>query len=123
MIDAAGTTPVILGTLDLGSNGDHRLLLDGNRLLVMSTTYSGGDPVPVDDGPVTAMPISGDPFAPAWEPLTSLRLVDLSDPATPTVIDASSVDGSVLGARLVGGDRPGRRAQRSHPPVRRSGRR
>lgn len=95
VIDAAGGTPVLRGTLGLGPDGDHRLLLDGNRLLVMSTTYSGG-------GPVSAQPAGGDSFVPGRQ-LTSLRLVDLSNPSSPTVIDAMSVDGSVLGARLVGG--------------------
>jgi hypothetical protein len=74
------------------------LLLDGNRLLVMSTTFSGGGVQP----PGIAEPAVDSTFAP-WEPLTSLRLVDLTNPAKPTVIDAASVDGSVLGARLVGG--------------------
>ena len=32
VIDAAGGTPVLLGSLGLGGNGDHRLLLDGDRL-------------------------------------------------------------------------------------------
>ncbi len=96
IIDTTGGTPVLLGSLGLGEDGDHRLLLDGTRLLVLTTTWSGGAH-PVDD----AAP-SSQPFAPS-EPLTTLRIVDISNPAAPAVIDDVSIDGSLLAARLVDG--------------------
>lgn len=98
VIDTTGGTPVLRGSLDVGADGDHRLLLDGTRLLVMTTTWSGGI-YPIDDGPALMTSL---PFVPS-EPLTTLRRVDLTNPAAPVVTEDISIDGTVLSARLIDG--------------------
>jgi hypothetical protein len=97
VIDTTGGTPVLRGTLALG-DGDHRLLLDGTRLLVMTTTQSGGDVRPLD-GPTASSTVPYDPEP----PVTRLLLVSLANPAAPVGVDSVSIDGYVLAARLVGG--------------------
>ncbi|CAN5515916.1 hypothetical protein BH20ACT2_BH20ACT2_05720 [soil metagenome] len=86
VVDASGATPLLAATLDLGQ-AYHELLLDGDRALVLS---SGG------------IGLASDSRAPTTS-RTTVRVVDLADPARPAVVDTLEVDGSVVGARLVDG--------------------
>jgi hypothetical protein len=94
--DAAGGTPVLRGSLDLGDDADHRLLLDGSRLLVMSTSWWPGGVEPGSADSAIGSPVSSGP-------LTTLRLIDLSTLSAPVLVDSTTVNGLVLGARLVAG--------------------
>jgi hypothetical protein len=77
--------PVVVGTLDLPSDEYATgLLLHGDRVLVLS---SGG-----------ATSGSG-----AWSEVAVLHLVDLTDPAAPTIVETLRIDGGVVSARLVDG--------------------
>jgi hypothetical protein len=77
--------PVVVGTLDLPSDEYATgLLLEGDRLLVLSS------------GSATSG--SG-----AWSEVAVLHLVDLTDPADPTITDTLRIDGGVVSARLVDG--------------------
>lgn len=78
--------------------GDGDLLMSGDRVLVRSSTWAQ-DPVPGTEskaaGGVEYMRIAG-------HPRTRLTLVDVADPEEPSVLSTFEVDGTVLGARMVG---------------------
>ena len=105
-IDARAGEPKLLGSLTLDGYG-HELLLDGNRLLVLS-----GAPIFYDDVIGVPMPTTGAPEPrPAARAATSpvpgaqastLSLVDVSDPAAMKVLRTMSVGGGYLSARLTG---------------------
>ena len=80
--------PRLVGTLDLAHVAG-RLLLVGDRALVLST---GSGPIP-----------ELIPGAPAPRPTTIVTVVDLKDPARPSVARTHTIDGSYVDARLVGG--------------------
>ncbi|MGH9001719.1 MAG: beta-propeller domain-containing protein, partial [Acidimicrobiia bacterium] len=82
-----------------GNGGDHELLLAGDRLLVRSSTWVA-EAAKVAPG-FAEGGVALDMIAPGRN-RTLLTLVDVSDPAAPTVVSTYEVDGHVLGARLVG---------------------
>jgi uncharacterized secreted protein with C-terminal beta-propeller domain len=88
-----------LGSLELEGWG-HQMLLDGNRLLVISQTAPyGADPTPYGDGPVP----SGD-FVPGFAAaVTQLKEIDVSDPAAMKVRATERIRGEHLSSRLSGG--------------------
>ena len=47
-LDAADGTPKLVGALDLAGSGGHQMLIRGDRVLVMTTTYSGAPGIAVD---------------------------------------------------------------------------
>jgi uncharacterized secreted protein with C-terminal beta-propeller domain len=96
-VDARSDTPVILGSLVLDSFGGE-LLLDGNRLLVLS---SSGYSTTFSD--VVAPSPAARKAAPAYYvPASTLTEIDVSDPAAMKVVKTMSVDGSYVSARLNG---------------------
>ncbi|MEA2297134.1 MAG: hypothetical protein QOF77_70 [Solirubrobacteraceae bacterium] len=101
---STGPAPRLLGSLDLGSGAlDAQLLLRGARLIVISS--SGGYPIgvgfgrPGGGGPPTstASPIPYSPVA-----ATTVREVDVRDPAAMRVTRTMTVDGRFVDARQNG---------------------
>lgn len=107
IVDLAGDTPVLQGSLDLptGTQGgggipagidQPQLLVEGDRVLAIAQGW-GGDG---GDGPMT------DDLPNRWTPggpSTELTLVDVADRTAPRILERLSVDGTLLGARLVDG--------------------
>ncbi len=92
VVDA--TAGKLVGRLDLGAAA-HQLLLDGNRLTVVTSTWPGMGPMPVGreiwPGPSTGAAT------------TLVRVVDVGDPASPTVLSETELEGSALATRAAGG--------------------
>jgi uncharacterized secreted protein with C-terminal beta-propeller domain len=113
-IESAG--PRVLGTLDLGDAGSgQQMLLEGDRLLVLSTTYAQDPPIyspgssgssPGSPGVATSPPIATPAIAPLpfyfSRPQAVLTEVDVSDPAAPKVVKTLTVDGAYVDARQTG---------------------
>ncbi|HEX4520027.1 MAG TPA: beta-propeller domain-containing protein [Gaiellaceae bacterium] len=100
-VSVAGGAPRIAGTLSLGSGAANaQLLLDGNRLLVITNQIPLRYPFP---GPIAAASsaIKASPYV-AWGATTQLSEVDVSDPSAMKVTQTLSVDGTFVDARLVG---------------------
>lgn len=109
---AAGDTPTPVGALRLpGLGADAQLLKVGDRLLVLSGGgYGYGYPtvrasaapasptVDVAPAPTVATRPASPRYAP-YTPETTVRLVDISDPAHPRLVETLKVDGTLLGAR------------------------
>ena len=97
--DVSGDAPTLRSTTDLPlAGGDLQLLLDGDRLLVIGSGYGAVVPYADDlDGRAASS------IAPTDAPTTELAVLDVSDPTRPAVVDQLSVDGSLLGARMVDG--------------------
>ncbi|CAN5796677.1 beta-propeller domain-containing protein [soil metagenome] len=93
VVDVTGD-PTQLATVDLGDAWDSQLLLDGDRLLVLSASERA---TPVDGASADSL-VSG-----GWSQFTVLHLYDVSDPADPTVTETLTLDGRHLSARLVDG--------------------
>lgn len=93
VVDITGDDPVELGSLAMRDAYDARLLLDGDRLLVTSSAYGilpfAGERI------ADAMPYGGE--------ITTVTLVDVSDPSSPEVVERLTVDGATVSARLVDG--------------------
>ncbi|WP_165367535.1 beta-propeller domain-containing protein [Phytoactinopolyspora endophytica] len=91
-VDITGDHPEEVGSLKLTDDyADAELLLEGDRAVVFVQGWT-----PVDAGPA--------PSETAWErPMTTVLLVDLSDPADPTVESSLEIDGNHLDARMVDG--------------------
>lgn len=87
-VDTGAPRP--LGSLQLPGGGEHQLLVQGDRALVIS----GGGVVPVDD--VVEAPIAPQPQG------TVLTEVDVRDPAAMRVIRTLTVDGLYVSARQTG---------------------
>jgi hypothetical protein len=85
--DVSGAEPRRVGVVPLDRMGDPELLLSGDRAVVIGAE--------VDD------PAAGAPFTPP-PPRTWVRTYDLSDPSTPTLVDARRYDGTLVSARQVG---------------------
>ena len=99
VLDVAGE-PRLLGNLDL-EEAAGRLLLVGDQALVLS---SGSGP-----------PSGGTGAAGSLRPTTIVTVVDLKDPAKPTLTRTHTIDGGYVDARLVGG--VARIVTRSSPDV------
>lgn len=94
--------PKLVGSLDLGSSGyGSQLLLDGDRLLVISAA-TAVEPVPFGASrPTTgATSIYPSPYYDRGQ--TTIERVDVSDPSAMKVIGAMSIDGSFVDARQNG---------------------
>jgi hypothetical protein len=96
-LDVTGGRPQALGTLEV-TGGAGELLLSGDRLLVISHTWTA-EPMPTESQ--FAEKATADMVMPGRE-RTALRLVDVSDPARMRVISTLEVDGHLAGARMVG---------------------
>jgi len=88
----ADGTPKLVGSLALAGSYGHQLLLRGDRVLVMSTSYGGAPGVAVDSTRVA--------FASSTVVLSE---VDVSNPAAMAVRRTMQLDGSLVDARLHGG--------------------
>ena len=84
-----------LGALRLKDSWGSEIMLDGDRVLVLGHGQGGDMPMPLMDtrmvGPEMASPIS------------TLRLVDISDPSSPQVVSTVTLDGDYVSARLIDG--------------------
>jgi hypothetical protein len=106
IVDLAGDTPVLQGSLDLPAGtqgggipagiGQPQLLVEGDRALTIAQGWgaTGGDGPMTDDLPGRWTP---------GVPSTELTLIDVSDRTAPRILERLSVDGTLLGARLVDG--------------------
>jgi hypothetical protein len=122
-LDVDGGSARRIGRLALGALWDARLLLAGDRLLVLGAGGGGVVPAPgaapgrvsgspVPEAPATAAaPLPDMVPGPAQE--TILRLVDVSDPSHLRVLESLRLEGRLLGARRAGG---GVRVVVSTPP-------
>jgi uncharacterized secreted protein with C-terminal beta-propeller domain len=87
-IDVTGAQPKLVGTLDLDGAHGHQLLIRGDRLLVLSSSYGG-------------VPIAADVIIAASQVV--LSEVDISDPAVMKVLRTMAMEGALVDARLTGG--------------------
>jgi len=94
-IDAAASTPVPLGSLELPGES-HELLVHGDRALVIATLGFGGD------GPVAIAGQVGTVPPREWLGRTRLLELDVSDPRAMRVLRTLDVEGGHVGARLTG---------------------
>ena len=92
-LDAGDGAPKIIGSLDLTGTGAHQMLIRGDRVLVMTTSYSGGGPgIAVDSSRI------------AYNSTTVvLTEVDVSNPGAMAVRRTMALDGQLVDARLHGG--------------------
>lgn len=95
-VDARSPQPKLLGTLDLGDQGQ-QLLLHGNRLLVVGTKFV--DPPPREGGGAGAASSVAPQY---YRPITMLTEVDVSDPSAMKMIRTELVEGNYVSARLTG---------------------
>ena len=91
-LDASGSSPKLVGSLDLAGSGGHQLLLRGNRLLVMSTSAGYGGPSAAVAGDIA--------YARSSALLTE---IDVGDPAQMAVRRTMRLDGAFVDARMTGG--------------------
>ena len=88
-----------LSSLRIPNAWGNEILLDGDRLLVLG--YGQGEVMPMDVG-VGA--VERGMIAPEMAaPISTLRLVDISDPTEPEVVSTVTLDGEYVSARLAGG--------------------
>ena len=102
VIDVSGDQPRKLAEVDLRQQGwDHQLMLDGDRLLVLTR---GQGPLPTgvaeDAGDAAREGISMP--APGAES-TTVTVIDLSAPAAPKTVSTLTLEGSYVSARMVDG--------------------
>jgi uncharacterized secreted protein with C-terminal beta-propeller domain len=91
-LDVTGAEPKLVGSLELAGDGGHQMLIRGDRVLVMTTSYGGGGIV------------SDSAFAPEFRTTTALiSEIDVSNPAAMTVRRTMTLDGAFVDARLHGG--------------------
>ncbi|MCB0880831.1 MAG: beta-propeller domain-containing protein [Thermoleophilia bacterium] len=92
-----GDTPRQVGSLALtGLSSDAQMLRVGDRVMIMSSGWGGGVATPAAD--VVSPRVA---YMPGQE-TTVVRLVDVSDPAAPRLVQTLSVDGALVGARRPG---------------------
>ena len=87
-LDVTGDKPRLVGTLALDGAYGHQLLLRGDRLLVMSSSYGG-------------VPMAADVIISASQVVISE--IDISDPAALKVRRTMTAEGAFVDARLTGG--------------------
>ena len=87
-IDVTGASPRLVGTLALDGHYGHQLLLRGDRLLVMSSSYGG-------------VPMASDVIISASQVVISE--IDVSDPAALSVRRTMTMEGALIDARMTGG--------------------
>jgi hypothetical protein len=92
VIDVRADEPRTIGSVDLPDDAyDHKLLLRGDKLLVISTGFEALGPQPTERGY----------YLPSVT-TTTLSQVDVNDPAAPKVVRTQTVDGRFVDARLHG---------------------
>ena len=102
-VDTAGEAPTISDSLELprragpgGRVADYQLLVSGDRLLAIGTSYGYG--VAVDGGEVGAATDIAYPV----QPRTVIAEVDVSNPTAMEITRTMAYDGSFVSARLTG---------------------
>lgn len=97
VVDVSGPTPTLLTTQSLpAESGNAQLLLAGDHLLVIESGWLGMVPF-ADEAVARSIELA------SGAGTTELTILDVSDPADPAVVQRLSVDGSLLGARMVDG--------------------
>ena len=86
--DVTGVTPRLVGTLGLDGAYGHQLLLRGDRLLVMSSSYGG-------------VPMASDVIISASQVVISE--IDVSNPAAMSVRRTMTMEGALVDGRMTGG--------------------
>jgi hypothetical protein len=99
VVDLTGPSPALAGRVTVPGEGDTRLLLHGDRALAL-TEQSRFRIEPAIAGRATPPGFLPQPPEP---PGTRLTLIDLSRPATPTVLSSVVVDGDLVDARMIDG--------------------
>jgi hypothetical protein len=99
-VDLAGETPRLAGSLRLGTGWGHRLFVSGDRVFIF--TQGDGWAVPFVDDVIGDADRISSPY-PYGTPRTQVLEVDVSDPASMSVIRTLTVDGGYVSARAVGG--------------------
>jgi len=117
VVDVADpAAPAVRSSTPLVS-GSGELLLAGDRLYVLQTTWGGWlpEPLPADARPAIGADVIMPPGP--WSPeRTSITQLDVSDPTAPRVERTWSVEGALVSARLV--DEVARVVVRSNPSAR-----
>ena len=110
--DITGKAPRRLGSLDFAVDGHKpaELLVIGDRVVVFSTGYGGrGGPGVLEDRAVvgssgrSSAGSSGSSTWVGWSQSSTVRIVDISDPAKPNVVSTLTLEGQYVSARLVAG--------------------
>jgi uncharacterized secreted protein with C-terminal beta-propeller domain len=83
-----GARPQLLSSLALGESYGHQMLLRGDRLLVMGTSFGGG-------------PFAADVIVSASQ--VTLTEIDVSDPSAMRVLRTMTMEGALVDARLTEG--------------------
>ena len=98
-VNVSGATEKLAGSLDLGANGTNaQLLLDGNRLLVISTPpFARLRHAAADPGCAARLALLG------YGSQTVISEVDVSNPASMAVTQTMTVNGRFVDARQSGG--------------------
>ena len=91
-LDAGDGAPKLVGALELTGSGAHQMLIRGDRVLVMTTSYGGGPGIAVD----SSMPAYNSTKA-------ILTEVDVSNPGAMAIRRTMQLDGQLVDARLHGG--------------------
>ena len=93
-LDVTSGAPKLVGSLTLEGSGGHQMLIRGDRVLIMTTSYGGGGGgIAVD---------SAASFAPGGSKVV-LTEIDVSNPRAMAVRRTMQLDGSLVDARLHGG--------------------
>ncbi len=92
VVDVGDGDPRVVGSVDL-PDGDHELLLDGDRVLVLGRRYGAVVPFALEERSAPA----------AQGPVSVLTLVDVADPAAPAILRSVELDGDYRSARLADG--------------------
>ncbi|MEY2517117.1 MAG: hypothetical protein QOJ89_4475, partial [bacterium] len=94
-LDVTGDAPKLVGSLELAGSDGHQLLIRGDRVLVMTTSYGGG----AVDMPSRASSSADIAYRGSTVVLSE---VDVSDPAAMVVRRTMQLDGALVDARLTG---------------------
>ena len=99
-VSVTGGSPHVVGTLDLGGSlSGAQLLMNGNRLIVISSPqYAYPGPIPVVGASAS---LRASPYF-LYGSQTVLSEVDISDPSAMKVTQTMTVDGRFVDARQVG---------------------
>jgi uncharacterized secreted protein with C-terminal beta-propeller domain len=106
-VDASDTTPALGGTLNLpdgnqGSVGNYQLLVAGDRLLAIGSSFGYAVPFEAGTGAAPGAGVAAPDIAFPSEPRVWMAEIDISDPAAMTVLRTEKLDGSYVSARLTG---------------------
>jgi len=99
-VDVTGETPVVTGALDLPDAGSAQLLVDGDRVLVISENGAAG----YDElGPGRPVPSGASSSSWAAPSEVTLTLVDASAPTELRILTSVRIDGRSVSARMIDG--------------------